>query len=101
MPVERHAVEPPVPVYCVGRYPAGHARAGQFCRNPRPIATLYGGPFGYGLVRDHGREHVVISTTCPTCGTLRRFAGGVPEELGGSSGYYADGELRKTRKPAA
>lgn len=40
------------------------------CRNPRPIAQLVDGRY---VVRDHGREHVVLATTCHRCGTVREF----------------------------
>lgn len=40
------------------------------CRNPRPIAEMVD---GRAVVKDHGRQHVVVQTTCPTCGTPRSF----------------------------
>lgn len=51
---------PPVKVHC-------HNPA---CRNPRPIAELVD---GQAVVRDHGRCHVVVETTCPKCGARRSF----------------------------
>lgn len=74
-------------IHCHGVYPTGHRLAGQRCRNRRPIAQV---EHGLIVVRDNGRVHVdPRSTSCPDCGTVRNFAGGVPEELGGSSMRHA------------
>jgi hypothetical protein len=40
------------------------------------------------------------SIKCSRCGTVRTFAEGVPEELGGSSGVIVEGELRGARRAA-
>lgn len=55
----------PVKVHC-------HAAG---CRNTRPIAEIVGESV---VVRDNGRSHVVLETTCPKCGTPRSFRDLVP-----------------------
>lgn len=55
---------------------------------------------GQAVVKHAGREHGVLWTTCDKCGTVRQFAGGVPEELGGSTGWIEHGEPHGARSAA-
>lgn len=70
----------PHPIFCHGT-----DRTGRRCR--RLIARV---EHGLVIYRHHGDEIVDPSSVkCGRCGAVRHFRGGVPEELGGSSGFVS------------
>lgn len=86
-----HGGPVPLRIKCRGRRPDGRS-----CLHL--LATAEG-----GLVVFRHAGWVIVdprSIRCPKCGTVRAFADGVPEELGGSSGYLVRGELAGARDAA-
>lgn len=80
----------PYPVFC-----RGVLKNGKRCR--KLLVKIERGIPVY-----RGRDVVIVdvpSITC-SCGYHRSFRGGVPEELGGSSGVIVRGELRSARSAA-
>lgn len=81
----------PHPIFCRGVLPSGKR-----CRTM--VARVEN---GIVVFRHAGWEIPdPPSVKCGRCKSVRHFRGGVPEELGGSTGVYVGGELRGTRLAA-